>query len=76
MKQNAIIFLTHMACKVWLEKQQPRYLLYPAQKSCIREALKFLPLLVSKVAPGLAPRPEEEEPMPEMLEPPPTPDFD
>ena len=33
--------------QAWLEKQQPRFLLYPAQKACIKEALKFYPELVA-----------------------------
>ena len=30
----------------WLEGQKPRFMLYPAQKLCIEQALKFLPKLM------------------------------
>ena len=34
-----------LSVKEWLETQLPTYLLYPAQKACIEQALKFLPKL-------------------------------
>jgi len=34
----------------WLEAQQPRFQLFPAQKLCIEQALKFLPKLTAGLA--------------------------
>ena len=40
--RRAVVSSTQEA---WLKAQQPRFLLYPAQKSCVEKALKFLPKL-------------------------------
>ena len=34
----------------WLEAQQPRFQIFPAQKLCIEQALKFLPKLTAGLA--------------------------
>lgn len=36
--------------KMWLLKQQPHFLLHPAQSECIKSALKFLPALKNGLA--------------------------
>ena len=42
--------LDYIDTKAWLKAQQPRFLLYPAQKVCIEQALKFLPKLKAGLA--------------------------
>lgn len=44
----------------WLEGQKPRFMLYPAQKLCIEQALKFL----SKLTKGLETAEAEAAPQP------------
>ena len=42
---DEIFTLDYIHTEAWLKAQQPRFLLHPAQKSCVEKALKFLPLL-------------------------------
>jgi hypothetical protein len=49
----------------WLEAQKPRFMLHPAQKSCIEQALKFLPKLKAGLAKHAASDAAEDEDPPE-----------
>ena len=46
----------------WLEGQKQRFMLYPAQKACIEQALKFLPKLKEGLAAHAAAGAEDEGP--------------
>ena len=69
-----------MGVKEWLLEQQPHYqFLCPAQKACIEQALKFLPLLEKGLAAAAAatvPGPfsdhDDDDPPPSFVSPPPS----
>ena len=45
LQEHNLLELSDGLADKWLKKQQPRFLLHPAQNECIKQALKFLPKL-------------------------------
>ena len=62
--------------KMWLEKQQPRFVLHPAQKKSLQWALKFLPKLEAGLNEAQAARRGSLNSDTDEDSPPPEPDFD
>ena len=50
--------------QAWLEGQKPRFMLHPAQKSCIEQALKFLPKLKEGLAKHTSAESDDDVPEP------------